>query len=353
FYNVSIIASIYLFKGNIGIVGLGIGALAGALLQLSIVLLGMPRLRYHWHPKILWKSADFRLILRQLPPRSMDQGIDQLESIVETHFARALGTGFISYYNNAYIMSTAPIFLIGTAISTAAFPRLNMRLSQGRPDLFRSDFLRILRAMIWIALPVIIISYFTRGYLARLIYSRNSPEIALIFGFLAGSIFFGILYTIISRWFYAQKDTKTPLFVSIFAIVLDVILVSILARSSTYGIAGLALTQSIVSMAEVLILLGIMLIRDSRLFDRQFWGGCARILSVSGFSLMTGYVMISFLPLGVNDRGFITLGGKVFLIAAVVILTHLAISYLFGLEEVQPLFNRLKKVITKPVQIEL
>ena len=33
---------------------------------------------------------------------------------------------------------------------------MNARLSQGRPDLFRRDFLRILRAMIWISAPLVV-----------------------------------------------------------------------------------------------------------------------------------------------------------------------------------------------------
>jgi putative peptidoglycan lipid II flippase len=353
FYNLSIIISIYLFRDNIGIVGLGLGALLGAILELLIVLIGMNRVHFHWRPRIVWRNPDFHVILRQLPPRSLDQGIDQLESIIQTHFARGLGTGYISYFNNAYILSTAPILLVGTAISTAAFPRLNSRLSQGRPDLFRRDFLRILRVMIWITLPVVIVGYFARGYLARLIYAKNSPEIALIFGYLALAIFFGTIYTIISRWFYAQKDTKTPLFVSIFAIVLDIILVTILARPSAYGIAGLAIAQSIVGMAEVIVLLTIMAIRDTRLFDRDFLGGCARIVSVSGFSLMAGYIMLSFFPLGASDRGFITLGGKLLIISAVIFGTHVAVSYLFGVEEVRPLLDRIKRIIVKPVPVEM
>src|SRR3546814_18972755 len=62
--------------------------------------------------------------------------------------ARRLGEGKLTFYENAYILHTAPIFLIGTTISTAAFPRLNDRLAQGRSDLFRRDFLRILRVII-------------------------------------------------------------------------------------------------------------------------------------------------------------------------------------------------------------
>ena len=353
FYNLSIILSIYVFRHNIGIVGLGIGALFGALLQLVVVLIGMINVHFNWRPKIIWRSSDFRLILRQLPPRSLDQGIDQLESIIETHFARGLGAGFISYYNNAYILSTAPILLIGTAISTAAFPRLNARLSQGRSDLFRRDFLRILRAMIWITLPVVIVGYFTRGYLARLIFTRADGEIALIFGYLTVAIFFGTIYTIISRWFYAQKDTKTPLLVSVFAIILNVVLVYTLAAPNSYGIVGLAMAQSIVAMCEVTVLTVIMLIRDHRLFDGYFWGGCARIVSVSGFSLIAGYIMISLYPLGLQDRGFITLGGKLLLISLVVVATHIGVSALFGLEEVRPIFGRIKHFIIKPVQIDI
>lgn len=353
FYNLSIIISIYVFRHNVGIVGLGVGALVGAVLQLLIVFIGMRRMRFQWRPRIAWHSADFRLILRQLPPRSLDQGIDQLESIFGTHFARALGTGFVTYYNNAYILSTAPILLIGTAISTAAFPRLNARLSQGRPDLFRRDFLRIFRVIIWITVPIVIVAFFARGYLARLIFTNDAPQIALIFGYLTASIFFGTMYTFISRWFYAQKDTRTPLVISLFSIILDIVLLYFLARPSTYGIAGLAITQSIVAMVEVTILMTVMFIRDRRLFDRKFWGACLRIISVGGFSLFVGYIAIFFYPLGVNDRGFITLGGKLLVIATAVLITHVCLSSLFGLEEVRPVVDRLKRIIAKPVQIDL
>ena len=66
--------------------------------------------------------------------------------------------------------------------------------------------------------------FFGRGYLARLIFTRGSSEITAIFGFLCGAIFFRIVYAIISRYFYAQKDTWTPLGVSILAIGLNIYL---------------------------------------------------------------------------------------------------------------------------------
>ena len=361
FYNSCIIASAIIFStanhhnggpGEMGLTGLGVGALFGAAAQLLIIAIGMKNTRYQWQPRIMWRAKDFRQVLRQLPSRSVDQGVDQLNSIVETNFARRLGEGNISYYNNAYTLSTAPALLIGTAISTAAFPRLNQRLSQGRPDLFRSDFLQVLRTIIWISAPVAVVCYFARGYLARLIFTRNAPEIALIFGFLVGAIFFRTIYTLVSRWFYSQKDTWTPMFVSLFTISLNVLLAYILSKPGNYGVAGLALAQSIVAMAEVIVLMTIMVIRDRGLLNKQFWGGCARILSVTGFSVIAGFIMISVYPLGANDQGFLTLGTKLGFIAGVVFTVHIAISGLFGLDEARPIFKSLRKLIFKPIKVQ-
>src|SRR6185312_12300944 len=120
------------------------------------------------------------------------------------------------------------------------------RLSHGRPDLFRQDFLRYLRLIIWISLPVVVISFFGRGYLAHLIFSKNSNDIAYLFGFLTVAILFRSMYAIVSRWFYAQKDTRTPLYVSIFTITLNIVLANLLTKPGSYGLSGLAIAQSIV-----------------------------------------------------------------------------------------------------------
>lgn len=352
FYNAAILISVYVFRNNIGLVGLGIGAMIGAILQLLVVFFGLHGTGYKWKPEIRWNSKDFKLILRQLPPRSIDQGVDSINSIVETNLATRLGLGNISFYENAYILHTTPILLIGTTISTAAFPRMTERLAQGRPDLFRKEFLIVLRAMIWISMPVIVVCYFARAYFARLIFAKNAPEIALIFGYLAGAILFRIIFSIVSRWFYAQKDTKTPLFVSLFAIALNIFLAYTLSKPTSYGIAGLAMAQSIVAAVEVLILGLVMLVRDHKLFDQNFVSGIVRIVSVTGFSVLAAFFMISLLPLQATDRGFITLGFKLGAISLVTFLAHMVISSIFGLEEPRPVVAKLRQLVLKPIRID-
>lgn len=351
FYSLAIIASIFIFRHNIGIVGLGIGAAVGAFLQLVVAVIGMWGTKFHYSKMIAWHDTAFKGILRQLPARSVDQGIDAINSIVETNFAARLGEGRITYYENAYVIHTTPIMLIGTAISTAAFPQLSERLSQGRPDLFRKEFIQVLRAMIWILMPVVLVSYFARGYLARIIFTQDAPQIALILGFLCGAIFFRTIYQIISRYFYAHKDSWTPLIVSIFTIALNIYLAWSLTRNSTYNVAGLALAQTLAAMFEVFILTIIIVIRDRKLFTAQFLGDLMRILSATGFAIVATFIMVGLLPLQVGDKGFITLGTKLAAISFVTFTVYLTISSLFNIEEAKPVVKRIRSIVLRPIRI--
>lgn len=352
FYNLAIIASIYLFQDRFGVVGLGIGALLGGILQLVVALFGMFGLEFKYRPIIKWKSEDFRFVLRQLPARSLDQGIDQVNSVVEVNRAQNLGTGPVSFYNYAMTLHHVPIMLIGNSIATAAFPRLVNRLSQNRPDLFRRDFVNVLLTMLWIAFPVATVSYFSRGYLARLIFGSVAPEVALIFGYLTVAIIGRTLYAMLSRYFYAYKDTLTPLYVSIFAIALNIYLAFTLARPDSYGIAGLALAQSIVAMTEVGILMVIILVKDPKVFSKFFWGSLSKIISVTGFSIVAAFIAVSILPLTTADRGIIALGSKFFAIAGITLATHLLLSYMFGLDQARAVVQKMKMIILKPVRID-
>jgi putative peptidoglycan lipid II flippase len=350
FYNLCIIASIFLLKDSLWIIGLGVGALVGGVLQLLVAWLGMLGLKFRYRPTIKFHNEGFRSVLRQLPPRSLDQGIDQVNSMVEVNRAQALSPGAVSSYSFALTLMNVPIMLIGNSIATAAFPRLAERLSQNRSDLMRKEFLQILRAMLWITVPVVIVAFFCRGYLARMIYGDVAPQVALIFGYLTAAIIFRIIYAMVSRYFYAHKDTKTPLVVSVFAIGLNIILAFSLATKDSYGVAGLALAQSIVAVVEVVILVAIMLWRDHKIFhDFDFWSGMWRIVGVSGFCMVAGFIMLQLYPLGLNDGG-ITVAAKVAGIALVVFAVHISLSSLFGLREATAVFDRIKRIVGKTIR---
>jgi len=359
-YNVCILVSAVVFStvgensggpGGLGLVGLGVGGLIGGLMQMIVAFAGVSGLGYHWKPQITFKSHDFRRILKQLPARSVDQGVDSVNSIVETNRANKLGEGFVSSYENAFVLHTAPILLIGSSISTAAFPKLTERLAQGRTDLFRKEFINILRLLMWIGIPVMVIAFFCRGYLARIIYTRGAPDIALILGFLSVAIFFRIIFTLFTRYFYAYKDSTTPLIISVFAIALNIILVFTLAREEAYGAAGLAIAQSIVSGTEVLVLGYVMYTRDKKLFKKDLLEYCIRLISVSGFTMVAAFVMVQILPLQIDDVGFFVLGTKLGTIAFITVAVHVAVSYMFGFKEAEGALKKAKKIIYRPIKI--
>ena len=78
-----------------------------------------------------------------------------------------------------------------------------------------------------------------------------------------------------------------------------------------------------------------------------------RLLSVGGFTLIAGYIMVVLYPLEITDKGFFTLGGKLLMVTLVVFATHILVSRLFGLEEVRPVFERIKRLAIKPVHIDI
>lgn len=350
FYNTAIILGIVFFGHSLGVVSAAVGVAIGAVIQLIVISFGMIGVNFRYTLKIDRKDQGFRQVMTTLPARSIDQGIDYINSIVETNFASGISRIAVANYENALQLHNAPIMLIGIAISTAAFPRFNERISQGRPDLFKKEFLQVLRAMIWIALPVVVISYFARSYFARLIFKSENTEIALIFGALALAIFFRTMYTIISRFYYAQKDTKTPLFVSIFSIGLNVVLAYYLSRPGAYGVVGLAIAQSIVAIVEVVVLLSVMIIRDRKLFSARFLNGVFMILSATGFTVVATYLSVNILPLATTDRG-VTILAKLSIIASAGLIMHLLVSYALRLEEAQPVIKKIRKFVLRPVKI--
>ncbi len=71
---------------------------------------------------------------------------------------------------------------------------------------------------------------------------------------------------------------------------------------------------------------------------------------MSGFSLLAGYIAVTLFPLGINDRGFVTLGVKLAFIVVVTFSVHILMSGLFDLEETRPIFKALKNLVLKPLK---
>ncbi|MBR0467658.1 murein biosynthesis integral membrane protein MurJ [Candidatus Saccharibacteria bacterium] len=363
-YNVGIIIGITCFTGGInifgveifggGIMGVALGVILGAILQLIVSLIGLFGLGMDYNFKINWKNQGFKAILRLLPARSLDQGIDYVNGVVNTNLSSRMGAGAVRSFNQASALHQMPVNLIGVAISTAFFPKLTEELGNGDKREFNETFRQALRTIIWISLPVAVIAFFGRGYVTSFISNIGNNDsngtIASILGTLCIAIFARSVFHIASRGFYAYQDTKTPFVVSIFAIGLTIAL-SVWFYLIGWGVDGLGLAQSLGAIVEIVILMYILQRRSkNELLNKAFWKATIRMVIATVITGCVAFSMTKFIPLMATDNSLVITIPKFLVISGVSVIAFLIASYFLDLKEAKPIFVRVKKILFRNVK---
>ena len=354
-YNVGIIIGTVWFTGGVnlfgwqifdgGIMGVALGVVLGSFLQLIVSAVGLAGLGFDYNFKIYWRNKGFRKVLSLLPARSVDQGMDYVVSLVEVNLASRLADGTVRAYQQALTLHMMPINLIGVAISNAAFPQLTEHLGEGRNDLFQKDLRSLLRIIFWMALPVSVVIFFTRGYVVHFIRNGGNQLIAGILGCLVVAILFRTIYHMAARAFYARQDTKTPLYISIFSITLNIILAIVLSMVLKMGAYGLAWAQSTVAVLEVVVLLAVMNHQMPKLFDMTFVRAIFKMIIAGTITGVVCYIAVLIMPFRYHDDSFFSAFPKFVIISLVSFGTYAAASKWLKLPEIDPILARLKKVL--------
>ena len=354
-YNVGIIIGTVWFTGGVnlfgwqifdgGIMGVALGVVLGSFLQLIVSAVGLAGLGFDYNFKIYWRNKGFRKVLSLLPARSVDQGMDYVVSLVEVNLASRLADGTVRAYQQALTLHMMPINLIGVAISNAAFPQLTEHLGEGRNDLFQKDLRSLLRIIFWMALPVSVVIFFTRGYVVHFIRNGGNQLIAGILGCLVVAILFRTIYHMAARAFYARQDTKTPLYISIFSITLNIILAIVLSMVLKMGAYGLAWAQSTVAVLEVVVLLAVMNRQMPKLFDMTFVRAIFKMMIAGTITGVVCYIAVLILPFRYHDDSFFSAFPKFVIISLVSFGAYAAASKWLKLPEIDPILARLKKVL--------
>ena len=168
---------------------------------------------------------------------------------------------------------------------------------------------------------------------------------ASVLGILAVAILFRSIYHLASRSFYAQQDTRTPLYISFFTIGLNIALAVWFTFGLHLAVYGLAWAAAIVSAVEVAILFFVMSKRIKGLFDKAFIHSVSRMVVAAGLMGVVTYMSILMWPLNATDQSFLASFPKFTFIVVISGITYFGICRLFKLEETRPIISRLKKVI--------
>lgn len=359
-YNVGIIVGILVFTNGInifgwqifegGIMGVAIGVVFGALLQLFASIIGMVGIGFQYNFKIYWKNQGFRTVLKLLPTRSADQSIDYVMSILNTNLASRMGEQAIRAYQQAASLKSMPVNLIGVAISTAFFPKLSEDAASEDIEKFTDTFKQSLSTIVWISLPVAIIAFFIRGYVVNFIKNGGDPKIASVLGSFVIAIFFQSVFHIASRGFYARQNTKIPLILSIASFAVQLIFALIFSASG-FGPEGLAYALSISALVEVSLLLIILNKQmKGKIFDKTMISSLTRILIASAIAGMASYAMTKIMPLRAADNSFLSTFPKFCVICAISLLAYIGACVALKIEEVRPVINKVRQVLFKNVK---
>jgi putative peptidoglycan lipid II flippase len=337
------IFGIELFSG--GIMGVALGVVFGALLQLIVSSLGLAGLDFKYEFRIFWQNLGFKKVLELLPARSADQGIDYVSTLVDTNLASRMAEGTVRSYNQATTLYQMPINLIGIAISTAAFPQMTERISQGRPDLFAKELQGVLRVIIWLALPVAVLFFFARGYIVSIIKQGGDSLIAGLLGVFAAVILIRSVFYLATRSFYAQQNTKTPLLISLFSIIISITCAIVFTMVLGWGAYGLALAQVIWAVLEVSALFITMSRKIKKLFTIHFIIAVLKMIVAAIVMGVICYALTKVLDLGFVDQTMMTVLPKLAIIMVLSFTAYLALSRLFKLEEANPVLKAIRKAL--------
>ena len=230
FYNVGIIIGAIFFTEYLGIRGLAWGVALGSLLHLLIQIpttvssgfrLTFPK--HILHPAI-------RKIIRLMAPRALGLAALQINLWVVTAIASTLAVGSLTVFNLANHIHYLPIGIVGTSFATAVFPALSYSVSKKRYKNYLYELSKTLRLVSYLVIPLSVLFFILRAQIVRVVLGSGefgweaTQLTAASLGIFSFGIFAYALIPILSKAFFAQENTKTPVIANTIGIAVNIAL---------------------------------------------------------------------------------------------------------------------------------
>ena len=228
FYNLGIIIGIILLYPFIGIPGLALGVVLGALLHFGVNIPVVIRHRFlpYFSRAIDWQGI--KNLVKLSLPRTLGLALYSIVFLIIVAIASTMGEGSVSILNLSFNIHAVPITIIGLSYSVAAFPSLARYFSvQDIESYIRQIGLAAKQIIFW-SLPVTFLFIVLRAQIIRVILGtsnfswENTRLAAAMFALFSISVVAQSLNTLFVRAFYAGGKTRRPLLVNIFSLFLIV-----------------------------------------------------------------------------------------------------------------------------------
>jgi putative peptidoglycan lipid II flippase len=263
------------------------------------------------------RNPDVRKVIRLMGPRVFGTAIVQLNFWVNNNLGSHMAEGsLISLYYGFMLMLMAQA-AVAQSVAIAALPTFSAQYALGKLDEMRRSLASALRGIFLLALPASVGLMLLAQPIVAMLYQRGkftaiTTEMTAwaLLWYAAGLIGHSVM-EVLTRAFYAQQDTKTPVTIGTIAMTLNVIFSFAFARFfSQIGWmphGGLALANSLATAIEATALLVVMRRRLSGIEGSYIGRGFAACALAS---LGMGVALWFWIQAGENlPRWIVALGG--------------------------------------------
>jgi len=262
----------------------------------------------------------------------------QVNQVVITAIASTLAVGSIAVFNLANNLQSLPTSIFGVSLAIAIFPVFSEALARHDQEHFVKTFSVNFRRLIFLIVPISIFILLLRAQIVRVILGfgnfdwQDTYYTAQTLGWFSVSLFAQCLTPLLARSFYALEDTKTPVIISLAAIILNIAGSITLGRKM--GVEGLALAFSLAAILNMLMLLFVLRLRVGNLDDKKIMLSVLR----TGFnSLLAGglvYLALQLMARLVNMQTFIGIFIQGLTAGMVGLIIYLILSLVTNCQEV-------------------
>jgi len=243
------------------------------LLQLLILLFFV---RKNFIPILTLKikiDEKIKIFFRKLLPSIFSSGVTQINILVGTIIA-SFQAGAVSYLYYADRVYQINLAVAGIAVGTVMLPELSKHVKNNSFEQITDLQNRALELCLFLSVPAAVASVLASEEVVTSLFGYGSfnnvsvinTAIALTF-FAFGIPAFSIL-KIFSNFFFARNDTKTPFYLSVVSVTLNIIIsVSLFSR---FGFVIIPIATSISSWINVFMHYYFIKKRDLHIFDSKF-----------------------------------------------------------------------------------
>lgn len=333
-FKAGILLFMWLAYKEYGIIGAAAGMLAGSAGKLAVHLVKLYKKINLRQTSV--SSENKRTIWRLTWPLLLGVGFSQASGLIDNGFASYLQEGAISALSYAKKVVELPVVLFPYAISIVIFPYFTqLKVEKQNDKLFRLLF-DSLKWLIIAFLPLSIYCILYASPIIELIFQRGAFDAdstaltALPFMIYSFGLTFFAIETILVIFYYSSGDTKTPVFVGMACVVLNIALTWLFVK--TIGYTGIALAFVIQKAVKNIVLLYLLKrkVRIEAYGLKRFLPKVAIALVAFGLIAWGGQLFLS----GLLNKGLIMKAG---LLAGVFVFASAV--YLFALKAMNLLLS--------------